>query len=110
MRISLDDKSIKKLQTKRLLRYGTVEPQELYQTIEQLKDEMLFQPLSTEMFVRWFESLKSKKLNKAVERHSIEDFSIEWSRRVDSDTIELKVAVKEHATAQTRQISVAFST
>lgn len=109
MRISLDDKSIKKLQTKRLLRYGIVELQELYQTIEQLKDEMLFQPLNAEMFVGWFESLKSK-LNKAVERHSIEDFSIEWSRRVDSDTIELKVAVKEHATAQTREISVAFST
>lgn len=108
MRVSLDDSPIKKLQTKRLLRYGTTVPQELYHAIEELKDEMLFQPLSSETFARWFESLRSK-LNKAVEVQIIKDFRIEWHKGINSDVIELKVDIQEYSAAQIQQINVTFT-
>lgn len=107
MHVAMNDNAIKRLKTKRLLRYGTAEPQELYQAIEELKDEMLFEPLTAEKFTGWFESLRSK-LNNAVALHIIKDFRIEWDKRIDSDIIELRVNVQEHATTEIRQVNVTF--
>lgn len=108
MKINLNDHAIKKLRTKRLLQYGTSEPVELFQAIDELKAEMMFELFTHEMFERWIQTLRHK-MHTAVELQFIKDYSINWSKKIDSDIIELNVGIKENATTEVKQFNITIS-
>lgn len=96
-----------KNKTKRLLKYGTDKPIELYDAIEEIEKQAMFEILTQEKIHQWAAILR-RNLQESAEKHTIRNFHVDWQRNHSS--VQFRISTIEDDTQEIREVYFTITT